>query len=118
MKKAKLLLFMLAFALVFAVGGCTTGVNVNDSASSSSSSSSVSVATSYTLTIGEVTNGTVTIEDNKTTAKKGDIIVFNVIPNSGYKLVWLKINGGNNVASSVVEGKLYYRVDYDVIVSA
>jgi len=118
MKKAKLLLFMLAFALVFAVGGCTTGVNVNDSTLSSSSSSSVSIATSYTLTVGEVTNGTVTIQDDKTTAKKGDIIVLNVTPNQGYKLVWLKINDGNNVASSVVDGKLYYRVDYDIVITA
>ncbi len=45
----------------------------------------------YTITVGSVRNGTVTV--SKSSAKAGEIITVTAVPNSGYELESIKVNG-------------------------
>lgn len=115
MKKSKILVLLLIFLLALSAFACSSGVNVDDysvttsdTEEPSSSSSTVTPANDrdYKITVGECENGSVTVEGNAQTAKRGETVVFVVGADSGYELAWIKVNDGNDLKSKVVSGKL------------
>ncbi len=59
------------------------------------------------ITYPETANGSVT---GVNTTHYGDTVEFTVQPDEGYVLSELKVNNGNNLASSLAEGKISYQV--------
>ena len=59
------------------------------------------------ITYPETANGSVT---GVSTTHYGDTVEFTVQPDEGYVLSELKVNNGNNLASSLAEGKISYQV--------
>ena len=123
MKKSKFILAILIFLLALATVGCSSGVNVNDVSKNSSgtgqdSSLSTTEEKSYSITVENADNGTVTTEGGITKAVKGTNVTFVISANADYELDWIKINGGNNLKSSVKSGKLTIAMPAtDVVVS-
>ena len=110
MKKSRFILAILIFLLALATVGCSSGVNVNDVSKNSStisqSSSSASAEKSYSVTVESVQHGSVTVDGNITQALKGESVTFIVSADENYELAWIRVNGGNDLKSSVKNGKL------------
>ena len=140
MKKSKILVLLLIFILALSAFACSSGVKVDDfsvasksdsiegsqggegegsTGSSASTGSSVTPSKdkAYAITVGTFEHGSVTVEGEIKSAKKGEQVVFIVTADSGYELAWIKINDGNDLKSKVVSGKLtvtMYEMDVKV----
>ena len=72
----------------------------------------------HNITIAEgIENGTVTIKDNKTTAKAGEVITIIATPANGYELGTVTVMAGET-AVEVTEDYTFVMPDADVVVSA
>lgn len=72
----------------------------------------------HTITVNDATNGTVTVNDNKTAEKAGENVTLTVTPDANYKLDTLTVDG-KDVTSAVADGKYTFAMpDADVTVSA
>lgn len=123
MKKFSLLILIMILSLT-TVFGCSTSVHISDSSSSITSSSAGE--TDFSLTIKPTEHGTVAIGEDKTRAKFGESIDIYVAADSGYELVWIKINNGNRAEDKIVyfshdihEGVIRnLRVEYNMDIEA
>lgn len=69
----------------------------------------------YTVTVAEAANGTVTA--SQTTAEKDTVIELTAVPDKGYALSDLKVDG-ESVMAMVVDGKYSFTIGKDVSVEA
>lgn len=73
-------------------------------------SSVITVSDKYVVTLEDVKNGTVSV--NKTRAREGTDIIITAVPNSGYKLQNIFVDG------NVISGNVFKMPAYGVRVSA